>query len=83
VAVESLQSGDRVLFHSDGVSESRANDGTTFGTDRLADYLVRASKGRVSVAETVRRLSANVVSHVGTNLKDDATLFLVEYRSSH
>ena len=80
VAVEPLQSGDRVLFYSDGVSESRAKDGSAFGTDRLADFLVRATIDRVSVAETVRRLSANVVSFVGANLTDDATLFLVEYR---
>ena len=79
VAVESLQSGDRVLFHTDGVSESRSPDGTLFGTERLADFLVRATMDAVSVAETIRRLSASVVTHVGAGLRDDATLFLVEY----
>jgi hypothetical protein len=83
VAVEPLQSGDRVLFHTDGVSESRSPDGTLFGSDRLADFLVRATLDRVSVAETIRRLSASVVNHVGTGLRDDATLFLVEYRSDN
>ena len=81
IAVEPLQSGDRVLFHTDGVSESRSPDGTTFGTERLADFLVRATMDGVSVAETIRRLSANVVTHVGAGLKDDATMFLVEYTS--
>ena len=81
IAVESLQSGDRVLFHTDGVSESRSPDGTLFGTERLADFLVRATMDGVSVAETIRRLSANVVAHVGAGLKDDATMFLVEYTS--
>jgi hypothetical protein len=80
VAVEQLRSGDRVLFHTDGVIESRSPDGTLFGVDRLADYLVRATLDRVSLAETVRRLSASVVAHVGAGLRDDATLFLVEYR---
>ena len=79
IAVEPLQSGDRVLFHTDGVSESRSSDGTLFGTDRLADFLVRATMDGVSVSETIRRLSANVVAHVGAGLKDDATMFLVEY----
>lgn len=83
IAVELLQSGDRVLFHTDGVSESRSPDGTLFGTERLADFLVRATMDDVSVAETIRRLSANVVSHVGAGLKDDATMFLVEYTNHH
>ena len=82
IAVEPLQSGDRVLFHTDGVSESRSPDGTLFGTERLADFLVRATIDGVSVAETIRRLSANVVTHVGAGLNDDATMFLVEYTNN-
>ena len=79
VAVESLQSGDRVLFHTDGISESQSPEGSAFGTDRLADFLVRATMDGASVAETIRRLSAKVIAHVGAGLRDDATLFLIEY----
>ena len=79
IAVEPLRPGDRVLFHSDGVSESRSPDGTLFGTERLADALVRASREEATVAETVRRLTTKVVTHVGAGLRDDATMFLVEY----
>lgn len=79
VAVDSLQSGDRVLFHTDGVIESRSRDGAAFTTERLADFLVRATMDGATVAETVRRLSASVIAHVGAGLRDDATLFLVEY----
>ncbi len=74
IAVESLQPGDRVLFHTDGVVESRSSDGSLFTTDRLADFLVRSSLGGATAAETVRDLSARVMAHVGTGLKDDATL---------
>src|SRR4029078_12412542 len=44
-----LQSGDRGLFYSDGITESRSADGEFFGGDRLADYLVRSTLDRVSV----------------------------------
>jgi hypothetical protein len=80
VATESLQRGDRVLFYTDGITESNAPDGTRFGTDRLADFLVRASLDQVPVAETVRRLAAAVVAYVGQGLQDDATMLLLEYR---
>ncbi|HEY5422199.1 MAG TPA: SpoIIE family protein phosphatase [Ilumatobacteraceae bacterium] len=70
----------RVLFYSDGITESRSAEGEFFGTDRLADYLVRSTLERVSVEETVRRLSANILAFTANVLNDDATMFLVEYR---
>jgi hypothetical protein len=79
VGREALQRGDRVLFYTDGITESRSPDGTFFGQERLADFLVRASLERIPAAETARRLSANVVEYVGAGLKDDATLLLIDY----
>jgi serine phosphatase RsbU (regulator of sigma subunit) len=80
IAEHTLQSGDRVLFYSDGITESRSGDGEFFGPDRLADYLVRSTLDRVSVEETVRRLSSNILAFTKDVLNDDATMFLVEYR---
>jgi hypothetical protein len=80
VATQRLQSGDRVLFYTDGITESRSADASRFGTERLADLLVRSSNDQVPVAETVRRLSANVIAYVDDGLNDDATLLLIEYR---
>jgi serine phosphatase RsbU (regulator of sigma subunit) len=79
IAHETLQRGDRVLFHTDGISESLSPSGGRFGLDRLADFLVRATLDGLPGAETVRRLSAAVGAHVGTGLNDDATMVLVEY----
>jgi len=79
VASQALQRGDRVLFYTDGITESRSPDGAFFGRDRLADFLVRATLEHVPVAETARRLSANVIDYVNAELSDDATLLLVEY----
>lgn len=80
IGENALQSGDRVLLYTDGIPESKSDEGEFFGTDRLADYLVRATLEGVPVAETVRRLTANVVSFVRGSLKDDATMVLMEYR---
>jgi serine phosphatase RsbU (regulator of sigma subunit) len=80
IAEQTLQGGDRVLFYSDGITESRSAEGEFFGTDRLADYLVRSTLERVSVEETVRRLSTNILAFTANVLNDDATMFLVEYR---
>lgn len=83
IAHEPLQRGDRVLFYTDGISESLSPSSGRFGQDRLADYLVRATLDGLPGAETVRRLSAAVGAHVGKGLNDDATMLLVEYRHAH
>jgi serine phosphatase RsbU (regulator of sigma subunit) len=79
VATETLQRGDRVLFHTDGISESVSPRGGRFGIERLADYLVRSTLDGLACAETVRRLSAAVGAHVGGELNDDATMLLIDF----
>lgn len=82
IANEPLQRGDRVLFYTDGISESLSPDGGRFGQERLADFLVRATLDGLPGAETVRRLAAAVSTHVGKGLNDDATMLLIEYRAT-
>jgi serine phosphatase RsbU (regulator of sigma subunit) len=82
IAIEQLQRGDRVLFYTDGVVETRAPGGEPFGVPRLADFLVRATLDGVAPAETVRRLSASIMKYNGAGLTDDATLLLLEYHGS-
>jgi serine phosphatase RsbU (regulator of sigma subunit) len=79
IATVKLQPGDRVLFYTDGVVETRTVDGEEFGVARLADFLVRATLDRVTPAETVRRLSASIMAYNGGVLNDDATLLLLDY----
>ena len=79
VAVANLQPGDRVLFFTDGVTESQSPLGERFGVDRLADLLVRGTADGTSPAESVRRLVRTVVEYNGDPLRDDATLFMLEY----
>ncbi|HUF97886.1 MAG TPA: PP2C family protein-serine/threonine phosphatase [Ilumatobacter sp.] len=82
VAETSLQRGDRVLFYTDGITESRSSAGAFFGDDRLADFLVRAALERPSVHETVRRLSENVFDFSDGVLRDDATMLLMEWHGA-
>ena len=79
VRTTSLQPGDRLLFHTDGVIETRTPDGVEFGVDRLADHLVRASLDQTPAPETVRRIIQSVMAHNDSHLVDDATLLLVDY----
>jgi hypothetical protein len=79
VAVEDLQSGDTVLFYTDGAVESRSPTGEPFGVPRLIDHLAIAVQEGVAPAETVRRLSTTIVAYNGSGLSDDATLLLLEY----
>lgn len=80
VSREILQRDDRVLFYTDGITESLDRTGRPFGHDRLTDFFLRATLDGLPAAETARRLSAAVVAHVGDGLNDDATLLLLEYR---
>jgi serine phosphatase RsbU (regulator of sigma subunit) len=79
VRTTSLQPGDRLLFHTDGVIETRTPDGVEFGVDRLADHLVRASLDQTPAPETVRRIIQSVMTHNDSHLVDDATLLLIDY----
>lgn len=74
-----LEPNDRVLFYTDGVVEAYNDAGEEYGLDRLADMLGRASAAGEAASETVRRLSHSVLTHQGTDLRDDATLLLVEW----
>jgi hypothetical protein len=79
VAEQEIQSGDRVLFYTDGITEARSSEGAFFGTDRLADFLVRASLERLPVTQTVRHLADSILEFADEGLSDDATMLLLEH----
>jgi serine phosphatase RsbU (regulator of sigma subunit) len=80
VQTTQLAPGDRVLFFTDGVVEERLEGGQQFGEARLLDLVQQTSSGRLSVAETVRRLSHALMDARGGRTTDDASLLLVEWR---
>ncbi|MFN2607863.1 MAG: PP2C family protein-serine/threonine phosphatase [Acidimicrobiales bacterium] len=81
LAASRLSRGERLLFFSDGVVDAKAPDGDPFGEGRLADTLQTASMAGVSPAETMRRLLLAVLGHQGSQLTDDASMVMVEWRS--
>ncbi|HEX7744190.1 MAG TPA: PP2C family protein-serine/threonine phosphatase [Micromonosporaceae bacterium] len=74
-----LQPGDRLLLHTDGVTEARNAKGEMFELSHLADLAARHIGSRLPAAETLRRLGHAVADHQDGPLRDDATLLLVEW----
>ncbi|MFF5158031.1 PP2C family protein-serine/threonine phosphatase [Streptomyces sp. NPDC000348] len=83
VCHEQLQPRDRIVLYTDGVVEARDADGREFGPKRFTDYLVRHHADRLTVHETLRRLTHAVLAHHDGHLDDDATVLLAEWRDPH
>jgi serine phosphatase RsbU (regulator of sigma subunit) len=79
IHTERLEPGDRLLLYTDGVTEGRAADGSRFGTDRLADFIIRHSPATMPAPEALRRLTRAVMEFQHGRLADDATIVLVEW----
>jgi serine phosphatase RsbU (regulator of sigma subunit) len=78
-----LETGDRLLFYTDGVVEARHTDDDDFGVGRLGDLVLRRHADGLSAPETLRRLVGTVLDQRSGPLLDDATIVLVEWRSRH
>ncbi|HET6529104.1 MAG TPA: PP2C family protein-serine/threonine phosphatase [Actinoplanes sp.] len=79
---ERLLPGDRLLLHTDGVTEARDTLGEQFGTRRLVDLAEQHHVAGLPVPETLRRLSHAVTRHQHGPPADDATLMLVQWSES-
>ncbi|EWC59230.1 Serine phosphatase RsbU, regulator of sigma subunit [Actinokineospora spheciospongiae] len=79
---EALEPGDRLLLHTDGVTEARNPEGVPFGLDRLVDLTERHEAADLPAPETLRRVVHAVLEHQNGQLQDDATLMLVEWSTT-
>ena len=82
IGSEQLEPGDRVLLHTDGVTEARAPDGTFFGDQRLTDLIIRNLAAGLPAPETMRRVVRALLEHQQGNLSDDASLVLVQWQAN-
>lgn len=74
-----LEPGDRVLIHTDGVTEARSATGELFGEERLTDMIVQATAAGEAAPEALRRLVHALLERQDHRLSDDATIVLVEW----
>ena len=84
VALEVLEPGDRLLFYTDGVVDSKkTSPESAFGLERLADLAGQTASSELSPGQVVRKLILAVVAHHDNELVDDATLLMVEWGGRH
>lgn len=81
VGEESLEPGDTILFYTDGLTESRTEDGEKFDVGRLTTFIRDLSLGEVPPPEVLRRVRHAILHRQHVRLRDDASALLVEWRS--
>jgi len=74
-----LTPGDVVLFHTDGVTEARAPDGSEWGRDRLAGVVASRLGADDRPAEVLRRAVHAAEAYAVTGLGDDACLVFLRW----
>ena len=76
-----LEPGDLVLFYTDGLTEARTRDGDRFSLEQLSEFIAKEAASGQTAPETLRRLRHSLIGSGETELRDDATALLVEWRS--
>jgi Stage II sporulation protein E (SpoIIE) len=83
VHTEQLEPGDRVLFYTDGVTEGHTTGGTPFGVERLGQFVIEHTTAGTPAPEIMRQLNHEVMDHQAGELRDDATVVMVEWQPGH
>ncbi len=73
---ESIESKDRIVFYTDGITEAMNQNRDEFGDERLMEILKEGTS--IDVSELHNRIVSEVKSFSGTELRDDVTLIITE-----
>ncbi|HEY2285778.1 MAG TPA: PP2C family protein-serine/threonine phosphatase [Streptosporangiaceae bacterium] len=80
---EQLEPGDRVLFYTDGVTEGHTTGGSPFGVERLGQFVIEHTAAGTPAPEIMRLLNHEINAHQSGELRDDATVVMVEWLPGH
>lgn len=80
VAEANLEPGDLLLFYTDGLTDARGPDGTIIGLDGISRFIEREAAAGQIAPETLRRLRHTLLIREQTELRDDATALLIEWK---
>lgn len=83
VHTEQLEPGDRVLFYTDGVTEGHTTGGVPFGVERLGRFVIEHTTAGTPAPEIMRQLNHEIMDHQSGDLRDDATVVMVEWKPGH
>jgi serine phosphatase RsbU (regulator of sigma subunit) len=83
VYTEKLEPGDRVVLYTDGVTEGYTTGGTPFGLQRLIDFIIDRSSAGTPAPEVMRQLNHAILEYQDGQLRDDATVIMVEWLPGH
>jgi Stage II sporulation protein E (SpoIIE) len=83
VHAEQLEPGDRVLFYTDGVTEGHTTGGTPFGVERLGQFVIEHTTAGTPGPEMMRQLNHEIMDHQSGELRDDATVVMIEWEPGH
>ncbi len=73
-----IKPGDKIIIYSDGISDSKNENGELFGVDRFADII--KANGKKPLSTLAFRIFKEIKKFQrGKQLEDDITLFLMEY----
>ena len=75
----SLEPGDCLLLYTDGITDVRGRVAEPFGFDRLIDIVEQHASEQVPLRMVVRTIVRSVVEHHNHDLRDDATVLMVQW----
>lgn len=74
-----LEPGDRVVLHTDGVTDAKNAAGVRFGDERFTDFIIQTIDTGEPAPEALRRLIRAILAHQHGRLSDDATILMLEW----